>query len=289
MKDYIIRGTDLERNFRFFGANTKNMVSTACEKHQTSPVASAALGRTMTGAAMMGRMLKGDEDRVSIVIKGDGPIGGIVVEANGKGNTKGYVYHPQIDLPKKPNGKLDVSGAIGNAVMTVMKDMGLKEPYTGQIAMLSGEIAEDFTDYFAISEQTNTAVSLGVLVDVDYSIRQAGGFILQVLPEATEEAITALEGKLKAFTSLTTCLDQGQTIEDVIKELLGEIDLMEKIEVDFVCDCSKERMERALVSVGKKDLQQMADEDEEIELVCHFCNDKYTFTREEILELIKNS
>lgn len=287
MNDYIIRGTDKNRNFRFFGANTKNMVGIACEKHQTSPVVSAALGRTMIGAAMMGCMLKSDTDRVSIVIKGDGPIGGIVVEADAKGNVKGYPYNPQADIPNKPNGKLDVSGIIGNAVMTVMKDIGLKEPYVGQVAMLSGEVAEDFTYYFATSEQTNSVVILGVLVDRDYSIKQAGGIIIQVLPDAADEAITALEEKLKDFTSLSQYLDENKTIEEIIGNLLEEIEIMEKTEVGFKCDCSKYRMERGLISIGREDLEEIAREEENVELVCHFCNEKYYFTKNEIEKIIE--
>ena len=286
MKDYIVRGTDKERNFRFFGANTKNMIGEACEKHNTSPVVSAALGRTMTAAAMMGRMLKSDTDRVSVIIKGDGPIGGIVVEADGTGYAKGYPYNAQVDIPNKPNGKLDVSGAIGNADMTVIKDLGLKQPYTGEVPMLSGEIAEDFTLYFAASEQTNSVVILGVLVDRDYSIKQAGGIIIQVLPDATDEAITVLENKLKDFNSLTEALDENKSVEDIIRNLLEDIDIMEKTEVGFKCDCSRRRMEKGLITIGKKDLEQIASEEENIELVCHFCNEKYHFSKGEIENII---
>ncbi len=288
MKDYMIRGMDKERNFRFFGVNTKNMVKTACENHQTTPVVSAALGRTMTGAAMMARMLKRDTDRVSILIKGDGPIGGIIVEANGLGHVKGYPYQAQVDIPNKPDGKLDVSGAIGNAVMTVIKDMGLKEPYTGQVAMLSGEIADDLTFYFAVSEQTNSLVILGVLVDVDYSIKQSGGIIIQVLPDAKDEAITELESKVKDFESMTRYLDEGQTIEEIMGRLLEDIDIMEKIEVDFKCDCSKYRMERGLISIGKQELEEIIEQEENIELVCHFCNHKYDFARDEIKKIVEH-
>ena len=286
-KDYMIRGTDKERNFRFFGTNTKELVDTACQSHHTSPVAAAALGRTLTGVAMMGSMLKRDEDRVSIIIKGDGPIGGIIAEANGAGDVRGYVYNPSVDLPLNEFGKLDVAGAVGNANMTVMKDLGLKEPYSGQVPMLSGEIAEDISFYFAVSEQTNSVVMLGVLVDVDYSIRQAGGIIIQVLPNADDEAITKLEEKIKGFKSLTACLEKGQSIEYVLETLLGEIEIMDTTEVRFNCDCCKERMERALISVGKKDLEEIAREDEKAELVCPFCSNKYQFTKEELEDLIE--
>lgn len=286
-KDYMIRGIDKGGNFRFFGANTRDMVNTACTSHETTPVVSAALGRTLTGAAMMGHMLKNEMDRVCLIIKGDGPIGGIVVEANGKGEVKGYAYNPHVDLPLNEVGKLDVAKAVGNAGLTVIKDLGLKEPYSGQVPMLSGEIAEDISFYFAVSEQTNSAVMLGVLVDRDYSIKQAGGIIIQVLPSAKDEAITALEEKIKGFTSLTACFEKGQSVEYVLEQLLGEIEIMDRSDVVFKCDCSKERMERALISVGKKDLQEMADEDGGAELGCPFCNNKYKFSKEDLEELIE--
>lgn len=288
--DYIVRGTDKDRNFRFFAANTTELVNTATQKHVTTPVASAALGRTMTAAVMMGAMLKNESDRVAISIRGDGPIQGITAEADASGNVKGYVHNPNVDIPNKPNGKLDVSGAIGNAVMTVMKDIGLKEPYEGSIAMLSGEIAEDITDYFAISEQTNSLVILGVLIDRDYSIKQAGGVIVQVLPNATDEAISAVEERLKGFTSLTALMEEGKTVEEVTAMILGEdMEIMDRMDAQFKCDCSTERMERALISVGKKDLEEIIeDEDENVELVCHFCSEKYNFGKDDLRELVKS-
>lgn len=283
----MVRGIDKGANFRFFGTNSRNLVNEACQKHQTTPVASAALGRTLTATAMMGAMLKRDEDRISIIIKGDGPLGGIITEGNGKGEVKGYVYHPQIESHLNYLGKLDVGGAVGNANMTVVKDLGLKEPYSGQVPMLTGEIAEDLTYYFAVSEQTNSVVILGVLVDVDYSIKQAGGIIIQVLPDAKDEAVDELEERLKDFGNLTDKLDKGQSIEYVIESLLGEVEYMEQTAVTFVCDCNKDRMERALLSVGKKDLQEMADEDGQAELVCPFCNDQYVFSKDELEDMIK--
>ncbi|MBE6022031.1 MAG: Hsp33 family molecular chaperone HslO [Cellulosilyticum sp.] len=287
-KDYLVRGIDKGGNFRFFGANSKNLVNEACQKHQTTPVASAALGRALTANVMMGSMLKRDQDRVSIIIKGDGPIGGIITESNGKCEVKGYVYHPQIESHLNYLGKLDVGGAVGNANMTVVKDLGMKEPYSGQVPMLTGEIAEDLTYYFAVSEQTNSVVILGVLVDVDYSIKQAGGIIIQVLPDAKEEAIDALEEKLKDFGNLTDKLEKGQSIEYVIEKLLGEVEYMGQTPISFHCDCNKDRMERALISVGKKDLHEIAEEDGQAELVCPFCNDKYLFNKEELEDIIKN-
>lgn len=286
--DYMIRGIDKGGNFRFFGVNSVNLVNEACQKHQTTPVASAALGRTLTANLMMGGMLKSDDHRVSIIIKGDGPIGGIITEANGKGEVKGYVYHPQIESHLNYLGKLDVGGAVGNANMTVVKDLGMKEPYSGQVPMLTGEIAEDLTYYFAVSEQTSSAVILGVLVDRDYSIKQAGGIIIQVLPDAKEEAIDALDEKIKGFGNLTDKLEKGQSIEYIIEQLLGDVEYMDNTPVTFQCDCSKERMERALISVGKKDLEEIKEEDGQAELTCPFCNDRYIFSKEELEDLIES-
>lgn len=286
MKDYVVRGTDKSGNFRFFGSITKDTVQTAASHHQTSPVVTAGLGRTMTAVAMMSQMLKNERDRMSVTIKGDGPIGGVIVEANAKGNIKGYPYQANVDLPLNADGKLDVRGAFGNAVMTVMKDYGLKEPYIGQTILVSGEIAEDFTYYFATSEQTPSAVALGVLVDVDYSVKQSGGFIIQVLPDASDDAITSLEEKLKDFPSLTTQLEEGKTIEDIIKSLLGDVTFLEKQEIQFCCDCSVDQMERGLISIGEKDLTEIIEEDKSADLLCHFCNKHYLFEEEQLKALL---
>ena len=261
------------------------MVNLACQKHHTAPVASAALGRTLTANAMMGAMLKGSKDRVSLQIKGDGPLGGIVTEANGMGEVKGYVYNPNVETHINHVGHLDVGGAVGNASLTVVKDLGLKEPYIGQVPMFTGEIAEDLTYYFAASEQTPSAVILGVLVDTDLSIRQAGGIIIQVLPDADDDAITKLENNIKEFGDLTARLEKGQSIEYLIETLLGAVEYMDTSDVNFVCDCSKERMERALISVGKDELNAIIEEDHQAEVVCPFCNDKYTFSEQELVEL----
>lgn len=285
MKDYLVRGNT--ENFRFFGSYSRNLVNEACKKHQTSPVASAALGRTLTANVMMGSMLKSDEDRVSLIIKGDGPIGGIITESNGKGEVKGYVYHPQIPTHHNHLGKLDVGGAVGNATLTVVKDLGLKEPYSGQVPMLTGEIAEDLTYYFAVSEQTNSVVILGVLVDTDYSIKQSGGIIVQVLPDASEEAIDKLEEKINQFGNLTDKLDKGQSIEYILENLLDETLQFTYSDIAFCCDCNKERMEQALISVGKKDLTEIIEEDGQAELVCPFCNHHYLFKKEELQSLLE--
>ncbi|OON96709.1 MAG: Hsp33 family molecular chaperone [Epulopiscium sp. Nele67-Bin005] len=288
MKDYIVRGTDKTKSFRFFGALTTNLVNEATSRHQTSPVASAALGRAMTGVSMMGQMMKSPTDRVGISIKGDGPIRGIIVEANGFGDVKGYVIEPNVNIPNNENNKLDVRNAIGNAVMTVIKDIGLKEPSIGQVAMLSGEIAEDLTDYFMVSEQTNSVVALGVLVDLDCSIKQSGGFIIQVLPDAKEDAIDALEEKIKSFTSVTGNMEEGKTVEQILESLLGKVDFMEKIDIKFDCDCSRDRMEKGLISIGRRDLEDIVnDNQDDVELVCHFCNEKYLFDKEDIKEILQ--
>lgn len=286
MKDYVVRGTDKSGNFRFFGSITKEIVQAASDHHQTSPLVTAGLGRTMTAAAMMSQMLKNDGDRMSVTIKGDGPIGGVIIEANAKGDIKGYPYNANVDLPLNSEGKLDVRGAFGNAVMTIMKDFGLKEPYIGQTILVSGEIAEDFTYYFATSEQTPSAVALGVLVDVDHSIKQSGGFIIQVLPNASDDAIDQLEEKLKGVQSITTLLEQGKTIENIIEDLLGEVTFLEKQEIQFFCDCSVEQMERGLMSIGVDDLTELIEEDEGAELICHFCNKHYDFQKDQLQRLV---
>ncbi len=286
MKDYVVRGTEKSGNFRFFGSITKELVQAASDHHQTSPVVTAGLGRTMTAAAMMSKMLKNDGDRMSVTIKGDGPIGGVIIEADAKGNIKGYPYHADVDLPLNAEGKLDVREAFGNAVMTIMKDFGLKEPYIGQTILVSGEIAEDFTYYFATSEQTPSAVALGVLVDVDHSIKQSGGFIIQVLPDASDDAIDELEAKLKDFPSITTSLEEGKTIENIIEDLLGDVTFWEKEGIQFCCDCSVDQMERGLMSIGAEDLTELIEEDAGAELICHFCNKHYNFKEEQLQSLL---
>lgn len=285
--DYILRGT-IGASARIFIANTKETVQKAFELHHTSPVMSAALGRSLTAAAMMGCMLKSDGDLLTITIKGDGQGGGLTVTADSKARVKGYVYNPVVDIPLKENGKLDVQGALGYGSMTIIKDMGLKEPYVGQIPLVSGEIAEDLTYYFAKSEQTPSAVALGVLVDRDYSIKQAGGFIIQMLPNAEEEVISALEEKLSTMESVTTMLEKGMSCEDIF-ELIAqgmEHNTLDKIPVEFYCNCSKERVEKALISAGKSELKAILEEDGQATLHCHFCNKDYVFNSDELKELI---
>lgn len=287
--DYILRASAGDGAVRIFVANTHDTVQKAFEIHKTSPVMSAALGRALTGVAIMGSMLKNDNDLVTITIKGDGPGKGLTVTSNSKSQVKGYVYNPIVDIPLKPNGKLDVQEALGFGDLTVIKDIGMKEPYVGTIPLISGEIAEDLTYYFAKSEQIPSAVALGVLVDRDYSIKQSGGFIIQMMPDAPEEIISAIEEKLKVIEPLTTMLDKGMTQEDILNELVGDFDphILDKIPVEYYCNCSKERVEKALISIGKDEIQDIIENEGSTSLHCHFCNKDYGFSKEELEELLK--
>lgn len=286
--DYILRATAGEGSVRVFIANTKETVQQAFLHHKTSPVMSAALGRALTAVSIMGSMLKSDDDLVTIKIKGDGPGKGLIVTGDNKARVKGYPFNPMVDIPLKPNGKLDVQNTLGEGSLTVIKDMGLKEPYVGQIPLVSGEIAEDLTYYFAKSEQTPSAVSLGVLVDRDYSIKQAGGFIIQVMPNADENIINSLETKLATIKPFTTLLEEGNTIEDILNILLGDfgVNILDKIPVKFYCNCSKERVEKALISIGKDELETIIKEDKKATLHCHFCNKDYEFNENDLKTLL---
>lgn len=286
MKDYVIRGMAADNQVRFFAAYSKNLVETARQKHNTSPVATAALGRLLCAGTMMGAMSKNEQDLVTIQIRCSGPIGGLVVTADAKARVKGYVFNPDVMLPGK-NGKLDVGGALDLGVLTVIKDMGLKEPYSGQTQLVSGEIAEDLTFYFAESEQIPTSVALGVLMNKDNTVRQAGGFIIQMMPFAKDEVIDMLEKRLKDFSSVTSHLDRGETPEDMIAALFEGYDytIEEKIPAEFYCNCSKDRVKRAVISIGKEELADMIKEGEPIEVNCHFCNSHYIFTVDEIKEM----
>ncbi len=287
MTDYLLRATAANHSVRAFVTQTKNLVQKAASLHHTTPVASAALGRTLTAGCMMGAMLKGEKDLVTLHIKGDGPLKGIMVTADHRSHVKGYVYNSQVELPLNAMGKLDVGGAIGAGTLRVIQDIGLKEPYVGQIELISGEIAEDLTYYFATSEQVPSAIALGVLVDRDYSIRQAGGFMIQLMPDATEETISMIEKKLQTLSSITSLFEKGQTPEDILQYLLGDLgySILEKREVQFECNCSKNRVEKALISLGQKELEEIIEEGKEIDLYCHFCNKHYTFAIDELQQL----
>ena len=289
MNDYMIRATAADGQIRAFAATTKEMVETAKNAHNTSPIATAALGRLMTAAAMMGSDLKGEGELLTLRIEGDGPIGGLLVTADGKGDVKGYAFNPDVMLPPNPQGKLDVGGAVGLGILNVIKDMGLKEPYAGQVALQTGEIAEDLTYYFATSEQIPSAVGLGVLMNKDNTVRQAGGFIIQLLPFTDEKIIEQLEKKITEMKSVTEMLEEGMTPEMLLEEILGDfgLEITDTLPAQFSCNCSKERITKALISIGKKDLQEMIDDGEPIEVNCHFCNTNYTFSIDELKEIAK--
>lgn len=289
MSDYIVRATAADSQIRAFAATTKDIVEYARKAHNTSPVATAALGRLLTGGAMMGVMMKGDKDVLTLQIKCSGPIGGITVTADSKGNVKGYVNNPQVMLPANEKGKLDVGKAVDLGVLSVIKDLGLKEPYVGQTELKTGEIAEDLTYYFASSEQVPSAVGLGVLMEKDNTVRQAGGFIIQLMPFASEEVISQLEKNLAEVSSVTELLDQGYTPEMILEKLLGNLglEINEKTETKFYCNCDKVRVGKVLLSLGEKELQSMIDEEKDVELNCHFCNTNYVFNVEELKELLE--
>ena len=289
MNDYIVRAVAADSQIRAFAAVTTETVETARKDHNTSPVVTAALGRLLTGGAMMGVMMKGENDILTLQIKGDGPINGITVTADSKGRVKGYVGNPQVLIPANSKGKLDVSGAVGNGILNVIKDMGLKEPYSGQVALQTGEIAEDLTYYFAVSEQVPSAVGLGVLMNKDNTVRQAGGFIVQVMPFAEESAIAKLEQNVQKIQSVTTLLEQGHTPESLLEQVLEgfDIEINDTIPTEFYCNCDKNRVEKALISIGRKELNELIQEGKEVELNCHFCNTNYVFSVEELKEILR--
>ena len=288
MKDYIVRATAGDGQIRAFAATTGNLVEEARKRHDTSPVATAALGRLLTAGAMMGGMMKNETDVLTLQIKGDGPLGGITVTADAKGDVKGYVDHPEAMMPPK-NGKLDVGGAVGIGLLNVIKDMGLKEPYVGQTILQTSEIAEDLTYYFATSEQVPSSVGLGVLMNKDNTVHCAGGFIVQVMPFISDEVLDKLEENIKNLSSVTTMLDVGKTPEGMLEVLLSGMDLeiTDTLPVEFACNCSKDRVRKALISIGREELQSMIDDGETIEVNCHFCNKNYNFTVDELKQMIQ--
>ena len=287
MSDYIVRATAADSQIRAFAITSKEMVEEARRAHDTRPVITAALGRLLSGAAMMGTMMNGDYDLLTIQIQCGGPAKGITVTADSHGHVKGFPMESQVELPLNAQGKLDVGGALGLGVMSVIKDMGLKEPYVGQIALQTGEIAEDLTYYFATSEQIPSAVGLGVLVDKDLSVRQAGGFIIQLMPFTSDEVIEKLENKIREIASVTEMLEQGMTPEQILEEILGDfgLEISDKIPAAFECDCSKERVSRAISTLSKKDLDSIINDGEAIEVKCQFCNKAYHFDVDELKEM----
>ena len=288
-KDYIVRATAAGGQVRAFAATTRETVEYARKAHNTSPVATAALGRLLTGGLMMGVMMKGDNDILTLQIQGSGPINGITVTADSHGHVKGYVGNPEVLIHANDKGKLDVAGAIGPGFLNVIMDMGLKEPYNGQVMLQTSEIAEDLTYYFATSQQVPSAVGLGVLMEHDNTVKQAGGFIVQLMPFAEEKTIAQLEKNIAKVNSVTGLLEQGYTPETMLEYLLEDMDMTinDTIDASFYCNCSKERVSRALISVGTKELKSMINDGKPIELNCHFCNTNYTFSVEEIKELYR--
>ncbi|WP_395014285.1 Hsp33 family molecular chaperone HslO [Robinsoniella peoriensis] len=291
MADYIVRATAADNQIRAFAATTRDLVEKARSVHNTSPVATAALGRLLTAGAMMGTMMKGEKDILTLQIKAGGPINGITVTADSKANVKGYVGKPDVMLPPNAKGKLDVAGAVGVGLLQVIKDMGLKEPYVGQTVLQTSEIAEDLTYYFATSEQVPSSVGLGVLMEHDNTVKQAGGFIIQLMPFTDDAVIDALEKKLSEVTSFTSMLDAGDTPEMILDKLLGDfgVQITDKVPTSFCCNCTKYRVEKAIISIGKKDIQEMIDDEKPIEVNCHFCNTNYEFSVEELKQILKKS
>ena len=289
MKDYLVRATAADAQIRAFAATTRQMVETARQKHDTSPVVTAALGRLLTAGSMMGSMLKGEEDLLTLQVTGDGPMGGMTVTADSKGHVKGYANEPQVILPANSQGKLDVGGAVGSGILRVIQDSGLKDPYVGQTVLQTGEIAEDLTYYFATSEQVPSSVGLGVLMERDNTVRQAGGFIVQLMPFAEEETISRLEQNLGKIRSVTSMLDEGLTPEELLGLVLEGMDIQfrDTCEVEFSCSCSKERVDKALISIGREEIDKMIADGEPIEVKCHFCNKGYQFSVQELEEIVE--
>ena len=280
MKDQLVRAFAADGMIRAFAASTGGLAEEARAIHNTTPVVTAALGRMLTAGIMMGAMMKNPEDRLTIKIDGAGPMRGVLVTADCAGHVKGYPYENRVILPPNAKGKLDVSGAIGAGILTVISDTGLKEPYVGQGELVSGEIAEDIAYYYASSEQVPSTVGLGVLVNPDSTVNCAGGFIIQLMPGCPEETISALEEAMKGVTGVTDILKDGTTAEEMLRKILGPLNpvITEVSECGYYCNCSRERVSRALMTVGEKELRSMIDEGKPVELNCHFCGKTYTFS-----------
>lgn len=287
MSDYLVKALDYEGFVRAYAVNATETIAEAQRRHDTWNTSSAALGRTMIGALMLGATLKG-EDKMTVKIEGNGPAGAIVVDSNGKGEVKGYIKNPHISLPLNEVGKIDVRGAVGTEGMfTVIKDLGLKEPFSGQTPIVSGEIGEDFTYYLAVSEQIPSAVGVSVLVDTDDSIKTAGGFMIQIMPGASDEIIDQIEARLKETARISTLLDEGQTPEEILQKLLAtdDVEFLETMSVQFKCDCSKEKFASAIITLGAEQIQELIDQDHGAEAVCAFCNNKYEYSEADLYEL----
>lgn len=289
-KDYIVRASLANDSVRAFAISSTHLVAEARERHRTLPVVTAALGRLLSAGAIMGSMMKGDKDIVTISLKGDGPAGYITVTADSHGHVKGFPGNPNVDIPRKYAGKLDVGTAVGRGLLTVSYDLGLKEPYSGQVEIQTGEVAEDLAYYFTVSEQLPSAVGLGVMVDTDSSVKHAGGFIVQLLPDAPEDVIELLEKKLANLEPVTTMMEQGMTPEEMLLHIFEGVDIefTERHDVKFYCDCSKEKVKRALAAISDKDLQDIVNDDEDIEVKCFFCNTAYKFSVADIKDILSS-
>lgn len=285
MNDYLIRGIDKSKMIRIFVAKTTNMVEEARKIHNTSPTATAAFGRSLTAGVIMGSMMKNEKDVLTLKISGDGPIGSISIVSKNNGAVKGYVLNPMADVPSRDDGKLDVGRLVGtNGFITAIMDLGLKDPYVGQSELVSGEIAEDLAHFYMVSEQQPSAVSLGVLVDWDISVRAAGGYIIQLLPGVEDEDVTKIEEALSKIEPISTMIDKGLSPEDIMHEILHdfEMEILDKMDIGYRCDCSREKIERVIVSLGRKEIEDIIEEDGKAEVVCHFCNTKYQFDKEQL-------
>ncbi len=286
--DYLVRGMAANNQIRVFAATTRDLVEKARANHNTSPVCTAALGRLLTGGAMMGAMMKGEKDVLTIQINCAGPIEGLTVTADSKGHVKGYVKNPDVMLPPRADGHLDVGGALQMGVISVIKDLGLKEPYVGDTILQTGEIAEDLTYYFAASEQVPSAVGLGVLMNKENTVKQSGGFILQLLPFAEEETIAKLEEKIKTMPTVTEMLEEGKTPEDILELLVGDMGLVitDRMDCSFLCGCSKEHFAKGIACLSKAEIREILADDKPIEVVCQFCGEKYEYTIPELQEIL---
>lgn len=289
-KDYIVRASLANDSVRAFAISSTHLVAEARERHKTLPVVTAALGRLLSAGAIMGSMMKGDKDIVTISLKSDGPAGYITVTADSHGHVKGFPGNPNVDIPRKYAGKLDVGAAVGRGLLTVSYDFGLKEPYSGQVEIQTGEIAEDLAYYFTVSEQLPSAVGLGIMVDTDSSVKHAGGFIVQLLPDAPEDVIELLEKKLANLEPVTTMMEQGMAPEDILLHIFEGVDIefTERHDVEFYCDCSKEKVKRALDAISDKDLQDIVNDGEDIEVKCYFCNTAYKFSIADIKDMLSS-
>ena len=288
--DYLVRATAADEKVRAFAIRSTEIAATARETHKTLPVVTAALGRLLSAGAMMGSMMKGENDKLTLQMKGDGPIGMMTVTADSHGNIKGCPANPAVDIPRKYAGKLDVGAAVGKGILTVIMDLGLREPYNGQVEIQTGEIGDDLAYYFTVSEQTPSAVGLGVMVDTDSTVKHSGGFIIQLMPDADEETVAAIESKVNGAPSVTSMMEDGMSPEDILEYYLGDLDLKinETEPVRFYCDCSKEKVARALATISRKDLEEIINDGEEIEVKCYFCNSAYKFGIDELNEIMAN-